>query len=98
MQEEKRKYSDYTSTHAFFCNATLLKSVRMLNQHHYVTFLYACMQHFPFLYPKILIQTGSNNKVERWTHFEKKKKRKRRERSEREKSVGGTMWGRCKII
>jgi len=40
----------------------------------------ACVQHFPILYPKALIQTGSNNKVERWTHVEKKKKRERSER------------------
>jgi len=47
------------------------------------------------MHAKFLIKTGSNNKVERWTHIEKKKKRKKRERG---KSVGGTMWGRCKII
>jgi hypothetical protein len=37
------------------------------------------MQHFPILYPNALIKNGSNNKVERWAHVEKKKKGEKRE-------------------
>jgi hypothetical protein len=37
------------------------------------------VQHFPILYPKILIQTGSNNKVGRWVYLKKEKKEEKEE-------------------
>jgi hypothetical protein len=48
---------------------------------------------------KTLIQTGSNNKVERLVHVEKERNEEGREEDrERGKLAEGAMWGRRKII